>query len=139
VTQPRTNGHLVRAIRLARGLRQDHVANRAGCSKSYVANIEAGRKNPPLSDKLRGVAVALGVDPRVLTGQIPPVETLREIGGFTVRELAQRAGITSTQLRRIEQGADTPNPALAAVLAARLGCPIEVLTFEPARPEGETA
>lgn len=128
MTQPRTNGHTVRAIRQARGLRQDHTATRSGMSKAYLSNIEAGRKQNPLPAKLHALAKVLDVDPSVLTHQVPPIETLRTIEGLTVRDLAQRAGITTARMQRIEQGADVPDSDLAAAIAARLGCPVEAIT-----------
>lgn len=40
------NGHAVRVIRELRGIRQNQLAESVGKSRSYVANIEAGRKKP---------------------------------------------------------------------------------------------
>lgn len=39
-------GATVKALREARGLTQDGLANRAMLSRPYLANIEAGRKKP---------------------------------------------------------------------------------------------
>lgn len=126
VTQPRTNGHLVRAIRRARGLQQNEVADLADIHKGYLSRVEKGERFP-LERVTQRIADALDVAPRVLTGQIPPYETLRKLEHLTVRDLAQRCGITTTQLQRIEQGTDIPSPELAAILAARLGCDTQAL------------
>lgn len=55
-----TNGAAVRALRLALGIRQQACAAHAGISAPYLANIEAGRKHPPLLVASR-LADALGV------------------------------------------------------------------------------
>lgn len=138
MTQPRTNGHTVRAIRRARGLQQKDLADAAGVSASYLCRVEAGERHP-LSAVTRWLADALDVDARVLTGQVPPIETLRKIEGLTVRDLAQRCGITTTRMQRIEQGTDIPDLDLAEVIAARLGCPTEAITTVQGRPGGRVA
>jgi transcriptional regulator with XRE-family HTH domain len=138
MSQPRTNGHTVRAIRRARGIRQDHLAMEAPVSAGYLCHVEAGRRFP-LPEVTRQLAAALDVDPKVLTGEIPPIETLRTIEGLSVHDLAQRCGLTIARLQRIEQGTDIPDPDLAAVLAARLGCPVEAITPQLGRPGGRVA
>lgn len=50
----------MRALRQALGIRQQACASHAGISAPYLANIEAGRKHPPLMVASR-LAAALGV------------------------------------------------------------------------------
>jgi transcriptional regulator with XRE-family HTH domain len=55
-----TNGAAIRALRQALGMRQQACAAHAGISAPYLANIEAGRRQPPLVVASR-LAEALGV------------------------------------------------------------------------------
>lgn len=53
-----------RRVALARkrlGMTQDEVATKAGLTRASVANMEAGRQNPPLS-RLRLLSIALDLD-----------------------------------------------------------------------------
>jgi transcriptional regulator with XRE-family HTH domain len=54
------NGATVRALRDALGIRQDEMASRMGITAAYLANIEAGRKQPRPSVQRR-IADVLGV------------------------------------------------------------------------------
>jgi XRE family transcriptional regulator, regulator of sulfur utilization len=64
---PKQMGKTVREIRLARGLSQAELAERAGLSREYVNKIEAGKYDPPLST-INALAEALGVPARRLMG-----------------------------------------------------------------------
>jgi transcriptional regulator with XRE-family HTH domain len=59
-TRRAVNGAAVKALREALGMRQDEMASRLGISGPYLANIEAGRKQPRAYLQSR-VAEVLGV------------------------------------------------------------------------------
>lgn len=54
-------GSRVRAWREERKLSQERLAHEAGIERTYVAQIEAGRRNPALENICK-LAKALGVD-----------------------------------------------------------------------------
>lgn len=58
-------GRNIRRIRTAHGLSQEEVAFRAGMKRSYLSELEQGRRNPTVRALAR-LAVALHVDPRDL-------------------------------------------------------------------------
>ncbi len=57
----------LKRLRESRGLTQERLAKKVGISRGYLARLEMGRHDPPLS-RLRKLAKALGV----------PVTTLLE-------------------------------------------------------------
>jgi len=50
----------LKALRERKGLTQEALAKKAGVSRAYLARMEMGRHDPPLS-RLRKLAKALGV------------------------------------------------------------------------------
>jgi len=64
---PRTFAVRLKRLRESRGLTQERLAKKVGISRGYLARLEMGRHDPPLS-RLRKLAKALGV----------PVTTLLE-------------------------------------------------------------
>jgi transcriptional regulator with XRE-family HTH domain len=58
-------GDRVRARRQRLGLSQEALALRASINRTYIASLEAGRRNPSL-DLMARLAGALGVDLSVL-------------------------------------------------------------------------
>lgn len=58
-------GRRLKALRSARGLSQEQLANRAGLDRTYVSSCEAGRRNVTLRTIVR-LAEALSVDPSSL-------------------------------------------------------------------------
>ena len=58
-------GQTVRRLRLDREYTLQALADESGVSKSYLGDIEKGRKNPT-TDVLEAIAEALGVQPRRL-------------------------------------------------------------------------
>jgi transcriptional regulator with XRE-family HTH domain len=50
----------LKALRESRALTQEALARKAGMSRAYLARLEMGRHDPPLS-RLRKLARALGV------------------------------------------------------------------------------
>ena len=57
---PKTFAMRLRTFRLKRVLTQDTLAKNIGVSRGYLARLEMGRHDPPLS-RLRKLAKALGV------------------------------------------------------------------------------
>ncbi len=64
---PKQMGKAVRKLRIAKGLSQAALAERAGLSREYVNKLEAGRYDPPLST-INALAGALGVTAQRLMG-----------------------------------------------------------------------
>jgi ribosome-binding protein aMBF1 (putative translation factor) len=54
-------GDRVRSSRQQRGFSQESLAHRAGINRTYIATLEAGRRNPSL-DLMARLASALDVD-----------------------------------------------------------------------------
>lgn len=110
-----TAGARVRALRLAKGLTQGHVARRAGFSDAYISKIERSATSPRKST-LRRLAEALDVPPDTLLdgGSSSPADGgagRREIlsaavelfaakgySRVSIRALAARAGCSSANL-----------------------------------------
>lgn len=53
-------GKKIKKLRLAKGLSQSQVAKELGADKSFMSNLENGRKNPTLKTLIK-LAKALGV------------------------------------------------------------------------------
>ena len=53
-------GNRIRALRKARGLSQERLAEGAGLHRTYVGGVERGERNPTLSTMIR-IADSLGV------------------------------------------------------------------------------
>lgn len=85
----------------------------------HLSRIENQRHtaSQQLSAKL---AAALDVPLDVVTGQVPPITTLREILDISEDDLAAAANLTVTRLRRIERGSERPHPDELALIARRL-------------------
>jgi transcriptional regulator with XRE-family HTH domain len=62
-------GKRLRALRRAKGLSQESLADKAGLHRSYVWGIENGRRNVSLENIVR-IARALRVPPRDLLTEI---------------------------------------------------------------------
>ncbi|MBX9615937.1 MAG: helix-turn-helix domain-containing protein [Caulobacteraceae bacterium] len=58
-------GRNIRRVRGAHGLSQEEVAFRAGMKRSYLSELELGRRNPTVR-ALERLAHALNIDPRDL-------------------------------------------------------------------------
>jgi putative transcriptional regulator len=57
----------LKRLREGRGLTQEAVAKKVGVSRAYLARLEMGRHDPPLS-RVRKLAKALGVPVGELLG-----------------------------------------------------------------------
>lgn len=58
-------GDRVRALRIARGLSQEQLAERAGLHRTYISSLERGQRNVGL-DNIHAIAQALEVRPSQL-------------------------------------------------------------------------
>ncbi|WP_312082815.1 helix-turn-helix transcriptional regulator [Brevundimonas sp.] len=58
-------GRNIRRLRAAENLTQEEVAFRAGMKRSYLSDLEQGKRNPSVR-ALGRLASALAVDPRAL-------------------------------------------------------------------------
>ena len=58
----------VRRLRAEKKLSQKALADKVGCSVSYVSMLERGQRSPPL-ETIEKVAKALGVPPSGLLGR----------------------------------------------------------------------
>jgi AcrR family transcriptional regulator len=110
-----TVGARLRALRLAKGLTQEHLARRAGFSDAYISKLERSAGSPPSATVLR-LAQSLEVVPDALVdggagGKPGGAAGRREIlsaaielfstKGYTrtsIRELAARAGCSTANL-----------------------------------------
>lgn len=59
-------GERVRELRHARSMTLEDVAKKAKIQKGYLSGIEKGRVNPPSPRVVRGIAKALGENPKDL-------------------------------------------------------------------------
>lgn len=69
-----TVGSFVREQREAAGLTQRQLADTVGITAAFLSQVELGTARPPSEEKIRAIALALGVDPDVLlqrAGRIP--------------------------------------------------------------------
>lgn len=63
-------GNIIKRRRMELGLTQQDVADRAGISRQYVAEIEAGRRKPTLAT-LERLFLVLGLSLQVETQEAP--------------------------------------------------------------------
>lgn len=117
----------LRAVREAKGLSLEAVADAAGIHKGYLSRVEQGIKVPSVP-VLHRLAEALELDE--LAALLAPyvnasgrsLARRREEAGITQDELANLAGLTPRALTRIERGlASVPEQAaelIDAVLAS---------------------
>lgn len=61
-------GSNVRRLRIARGMTQEHYAERSGFSQQYISDLERGRRNPTVVS-LFELAQALNVTPTELISE----------------------------------------------------------------------
>lgn len=62
-------GSNLRQLRVASGLSQEELANRAGLHRTYISSVERGHRNVTI-ESIFALAEALGVAPEVLL-QVP--------------------------------------------------------------------
>jgi len=121
----------VRSGREQRGLSQEALAALGGLHRTEISLIERSEREPRLSTIIR-LAQALDVAPAELLKDIAPtakatlahprlganVAAARDALGLTVEQLAERAGLTRTELDRLERGGE--DPRLSALLRLAL-------------------
>lgn len=106
------DGSIIRDFRQKRNLSLQDLSKRANISISYLSEIERGIKQPSL-DTIDSIAKALNVSKEGFfsqeTGKIPTTSSLgekiyllRQQQGFTLAQLAKKAGISATYLCQIE-------------------------------------
>lgn len=97
-----TFGQRLRAARIAAGMLQEDLARYVGRSRSSLANMEAGKQDPPLS-----VAAALARALRVPLGQLlgdgPPPGPAGDLAAAHRQLTAAVAGYTLALVPLIEQ------------------------------------
>lgn len=76
-------GRKIQELRLARGLSLSALAERAGVSKGYVSQLEAGEQGNPSLETLKKVANAL----EVTLGELLETEAARPIGAPVSSEM----------------------------------------------------
>lgn len=122
-------GLIVRALRVASGMRQADLARAADMSRQFLSGIEACQQTLPVR-RAQALALALAEPVDVVAGRVPILRSLRIRRGVTPADLAEAAGVTEQELRAYEVGTASPTPDVAARLARRLGADPAVLLEE---------
>ena len=131
-SEPRNFGELLRRYRIAGGLTQEALAEKAGLSVRGVSDLERGLRQSPHADTVRRLAEALGLegDERArltdtASGSMTPADggkvelpnpdkpksfgaLLREhrlAAGLSQEQLAERAGLSRRGIADLERGA----------------------------------
>lgn len=87
-------GAAIHDIRTAAGLTQDVVADKIGCTRSSIANIEAGRQDTTIT-RLADIADLLGVSPADL---LPGGEdTVRTAASLMTENARLRAAVSGAK------------------------------------------
>ncbi len=125
-------GDQIRALREERGYTLQDLAKRANLSLSYLSEIERGSKRPSLKT-IEKLANALNVSKtQLIKGDITDmglslgdkIRLLRTEKGFSIQDLARRAGISLSYLSEIERG--TVYPALSTLKRIAAGLEVSV-------------
>ena len=133
------HGPLVRALREARGVSLMELAAAAGMNYGYLSRLERQEGRQASWTMTRKIAAALGIDPAVLTGQIPPYRPLRHaITGWSMEEFAEAIGISPEEYDAIESGRARPDAETRARIAHVLCVSTEALaTANEGNPLGK--
>lgn len=129
-------GDRLRIFRERRGLTLQEVASRSGLSRSYISEIENGKKQPSLKT-LEALAGALNVALEALMpeGDLEVdaeadnplgdrLRLARERKGMSLAEAAEAAGISVSYLSEIERGQAQPAVETLRLLAQVVGLPL---------------
>ncbi len=54
-------GSTIKSLRKAKGFTQQYVADQVGVKKGYISSLEHSKVNPPVPEKVRKLAKALGI------------------------------------------------------------------------------
>ena len=133
VNVPTDFGHRVRQLRVDRGLTQEQLGARCGCSFNMISHYETGVSYPK-PDLLPALAktldVGVGEFERLLPRLRREIRTtpfgselrrLREERGWTQGQLAKRAGLGWRLISAYEARSTYPRPRTLAALARGLG------------------
>lgn len=118
----RARGPVIHALRVARGMSLAQLSDLTELKfgAGHLSRIE--NQQYVASQKLSArLAEALDVPLDVVTGQVPPITTLREILALSEDDLAAAANLTVARLRRVERGSERPHQDELALIARRLG------------------
>lgn len=129
-------GERLRAFRERRGLTLQEVASRSGLSRSYLSELENGKKQPSIK-ALEALADALNVALDALMpdgGREAEAEAegrlgehlrlARERKGMSLAAAAEAAGISAGYLSEIERGQAQPAVETLRLLAEVVGLPL---------------
>jgi transcriptional regulator with XRE-family HTH domain len=122
---------MFRILRQQRGLTLQDVATRSGLSRSYLSEIENGKKKPSIK-ALEAIAGALNVSLEVLLPEPTEAEIrlgdrlklAREREGMSVTEVAESVGISPGYLGEIERGQALPAVDTLRQLAEVVALPL---------------
>ena len=136
---PTDFGHRLRQLRVDRGLTQEQLGARCGCSMYVISHYETGKAYPNPS-LLPVLARVLDVEAGELARVLPLLRTgkastpfakelrrLRSQHGWTQGELARRAGVRRSSISSYEAASKRPSAPALAAFARALGVPPEQL------------
>lgn len=113
------SGARLRRLREARGLTGDDLADAAGISEATLRSWETGRATPTpglLAAVAKKLRVTIG-DLLVLRSDELTLSDLRTLAGLNQAEVAEKLGIGTTSLTRVEKGRRDYDADLARELA----------------------
>jgi len=131
-------GEQIRKLREERNYSLEELANKSGISVSYLSEIERGNKRPSLAT-IERLSAALNVSTRQFLDHIREegvnlgerIRAHREEKGLSLKELAQRAGISYSYLCEIEKGLVLPSVRSLRKIASGLKAPLKDLMSPP--------
>ena len=136
-TEIRTNGSSETELRAAarrRGLTMRELANRMGVSASYLSQVGTGKR--PWTPKLREKATAVlgevpgqGVVYRqggVVDGESSYIRERARTFGMTMRELADRVGVSASYMTQVARGQKNMGVKVQARVESALQAPVKV-------------
>lgn len=124
------SGQVLKELRESLNLTVEEVADKAGLPRSYLKDVEEGRRELsarnllklsevlPLEDKMAS-STAKGM---VAAGLGDKVRALCRERGMTLKEMAASTGLSYTYLSEIERGNAVPSLSALRKLADAFGC-----------------
>lgn len=128
------SGQVLKELRESLNLTVEEVADKAGLPRSYLKEVEEGRRELsarnllklsevlPLEDKMAS-STAKGM---VAAGLGDKVRALRRERGMTLKEMAASTGLSYTYLSEIERGNAVPSLSALRKLADAFGVPVSL-------------
>lgn len=114
-------GEVLRGLREEAGLRLGEFAERLGVSKTYLSDVELGRRAPFPAKTIRIAATLLGVDPHYLLAKAAEARGAFELEPVTPRH--REAGMAL--MRRWSELDDDALSAIMKAIGAQEGDPDE--------------